>query len=39
MTSDSRSVLTQAIHVLFEEGTLAGLTDRQLLEAVCDRSE
>jgi RNA polymerase sigma factor (sigma-70 family) len=32
VTSNSRSVLTQAIHVLFEEGTLAGLTDRQLLE-------
>jgi RNA polymerase sigma factor (sigma-70 family) len=32
VTSDHSSALTQAVQVLFEEGTFGNLTDRQLLE-------
>ena len=32
VTSNTSSELTQAVHILFEEGTFGSLTDRQLLE-------
>ncbi len=32
MTRNTSSALTQAVHILFDDGTFGSLTDRQLLE-------